>query len=112
MLTIDKNNRITLTRGDTLTLELTLTNKDGAAYQPDSGDTLRFAVSKGYEGSATYNLAYEQSIPTDTLTFTVPSASTKTLTYGIYNYDIELTHADGAVDTVISSQIEITGEVK
>lgn len=112
MLKIDNNNRITLTRGDTLTLELHLTNADGSAYAPASGDALRFAISEGYESGAYYALKYEQSIPIDTLQFTMTASETKKLEYKDYNYDIELTHSDGSVDTVISSQIKIIGEVK
>jgi len=111
MLSIDGNNRITLTRGDTLTLALTLTNADGTAYVPEEGDSIRFAVSKGYEGGAYYELFYEQSIPTDTLSFTMLASETKKLDYTEYNYDVEITHADGCVDTVISSTLKITGEV-
>lgn len=112
MLKIDTNNRITLTRGDTLTLSLTLTNADGTAYEPEEGDALRFAISEGYEDGPYYNLKHEQTIPTDTLSFTMLASKTKELEYKEYNYDIELTHADGVVDTIISSQIKITGEVK
>lgn len=112
MLKIDGNNKITLTRGDTLTLTLTLTNADGTVYEPENGDSLRFAISKGYEGGVVYELIYEQNIPTDSLTFTMLAAETKKLEYTEYNYDIELTHADGCVDTVISSTLKIVGEVK
>lgn len=111
MLKID-NNKITLTRGDTLTLELTLTNADGTAYEAESGDSLRFAISSDYNGGKQYVLKHEQNIPTDTLSFTMLASDTKKLDYKTYNYDIELTHADGSVDTVISSTITITGEVK
>lgn len=111
MLKID-GYKITLTRGDTLTLSLTLTNADGTEYTPEEGDSLRFAISEGYEDAPYYTLKYEQAIPTDTLSFTMLASETKKLDYREYNYDIELTHADGCVDTVISSQIRITGEVK
>jgi hemolysin activation/secretion protein len=112
MLKIDNNNKITLTRGDTLTLKLTLSNADGTEYVPESGDSLRFAISEGYENGDYYALKYEQSISVDTLSFTMLASETKKLEYKVYNYDIELTHADGTVDTVISSQIKIIGEVK
>lgn len=53
MLTIDGNNNITLTRGDTLTLTVELT-KDGETYTPEEGDVIRFALSKGYLGEPGY----------------------------------------------------------
>lgn len=110
MLKIIGNN-IYLTRGDTLTLVLTLT-KDGEAYEVDPDDSIRFAISTGYEGEVAYNLIHEQPVPIDTLQFTVASSVTKTLDYKAYNYDVEITHPDGAVDTVISGKLHITGEVK
>ena len=110
MLKVD-GNRITVTRGDTLSLEITLTNPDGTPYEYESGDTIRFAISEGYESDINYHLIYEQSFSAETLTFSMPAEETKKLRYKTYNYDIELTHADGSVDTVISSQISVIGEV-
>lgn len=111
MLSIIGNN-ITLTRGDTLTLTVTLTNMDGDPYEPENGDSIRFAVSTGYLSGPFYTLHFEQTIPTDTLTFTMPATETGKLEYREYNYDIEITHNDGCVDTVISGKLNITGEVK
>lgn len=106
------NNDITLTRGDTLTLTVTLTNMDGEPYEPESGDSIRFAVSTGYFGDSNYALHFEQSIPADSMTFTMPATETGNLEYKEYNYDIEITHSDGCIDTVISGKLTITGEVK
>lgn len=112
MLNIDAKNNITLTKGDSLTISLTLTKRNGEAYTPEAGDTIRFAVSKGYLGDAHYDLKYTQNIPTDTLSLTVPASETKKLECGDYNYDIQITHNDGFVDTFISAKLKITGEVE
>lgn len=61
MLVIDKNNNIFLTRGDTLTLKCTPKVTDPETgeksdYEPQEGDTFRFAISKGYEGQVAYQL--------------------------------------------------------
>ena len=121
MLTIDGNNNITLTRGDTLTLTVTLlrevepvppaTEPTIEPYVPQEGDVIRFAVSKGYKTDPGYELKLSKDIPHDTLTFTCSSTETS-LDYRTYNYDVEITHADGCVDTFISGQLTITGEVK
>lgn len=111
MLSISNNN-ITLTRGDTLTLQVTLINMDNDPYEPEEGDSIRFAVSTGYLGDSHYALQYSKDIPTDTLTFTMPATETAKLSNKEYNYDIELTHNDGSVDTVISGKFILTGEVK
>ena len=121
MLRIDGNNNITLTRGDTLTLTVTLmhevdpvppaTEPTIEPYTPEEGDVIRFAVSKGYKTEPGYELKLSKDIPNDTLTFTCSSTETA-LDYRTYNYDVEVPHADGCVDTFISAKLTITGEVK
>ena len=121
MLKIDGNNNITLTRGDTLTLTVTLmhevepvppaTEPTIEPYTPEEGDVIRFAVSKGYKKEPGYELKLSKDIPNDTLTFMCSSTETA-LDYRTYNYDVEVTHADGCVDTFISAKLTITGEVK
>lgn len=121
MLKIDTNNNITLTRGDTLTLTVTLlhevepvppaTEPTIEPYVPEQDDVIRFAVSKGYKTEPGYELKLSKVIPHDTLTITCSSSETA-LDYRDYNYDVEITHDDGSVDTFISGQLTITGEVK
>ena len=41
-------NNITLTRGDTLQLKVSLYNQDGTEYEPASGDVIRFTMKKNY----------------------------------------------------------------
>ena len=110
MLNIDGNQNITLTRGDTLTLTVNLM-KDGEAYTPEAGDVIRFALAEGYEGGSDYCFILEKVIPHSTLTFTLNSAETE-LEYKKYNYDVQITHEDGCVDTFISAKLKIIGEVK
>ena len=51
-------------------------------------------------------------IETETWITTIAASETKKLGYETYNYDCEVTHADGTVDTYISGKITITGESK
>lgn len=112
MLKIDNSNNITITRGDTLVLTLVL-KQDGEDYTPTADDTIRFAISKGYLGETAYELMIEESIPYDGLTFTISAERMEALDHKVtYNYDVEVTHGDGSVDTVISAQIRVLGEVK
>lgn len=121
MLSIDNNNNITLTRGDTLTLTVSLfqevapvppaTKPTLEPYTPTVDDAIRFAISKGYKNGSGYELVLSKDIPNDTLTFTC-SATETALDYRDYNYDVEITHDDGSVDTFISGKITIIGEVK
>lgn len=111
MLKIDERQNIILTRGDTLTLTVAL--KQGSNdYTPEEGDEIRIACSNGYKGQVLYALKFEAVIPNDTLTVTIPSTTTGALDYGEYNYDVEITHGDGCVDTVLSGHLIITGEVE
>ena len=119
MLIIDNAQNIKLTRGDTLTMGVTLNEKippvppstewTSQPYTPVTDDVIRFAVSKGYKGEPGYELKIKKTIPHDTLTFTCSSAETA-IAYGEYNYDVEITHADGCVDTFISAKLFIIGE--
>ena len=121
MLKIDAMQNITLTRGDTLTLTVELlhevdpvppaTQPTIEPYTPTADDVIRFAVSRGYKSQPGYVLKLSKDIPHDTLTFTCSSEET-TIDYGTYNYDVEITHGDGCVDTFISAKLTITGEVK
>lgn len=108
MLLIDSNNKITLTRGDTMSLNVTAKTKDGDPYVLQDGETMRMAISNGFEGQSTYVLMLSKSVTNGSVTFS--STETKTLDYKTYNYDVEITHTDGTVDTFISSTITIVGE--
>ena len=111
MLTVDSNNNITITKGDSLPLTVSLT-KNNVPYDPVEGDVLRFACSKGYVGEAGYKLILTENIPTDTLTILISASRMDALFNGLYRYDVELTHADGQVETVISADLVVTGEAE
>lgn len=121
MLKIDDNMNIALTRGDSLTLTVELfkkvdpvppaTEPTWEPYVPQEGDKIRFAVSKGYKNESGYELQFAIDIPNDTLTFTAGPDKTA-LNYYTYNYDVEITYADGTVDTFISGKFKIEGEAK
>lgn len=99
MLTIN-GTTITLTRGDSASIKLSLTNKDdGSPYDPIEGDSIRFAVSKQFGTESPLILL---AIPTDTLTLEISPEDTKSLPFGSYKYDIEITYADGRVETFIA----------
>lgn len=47
MYEVDKNNNITATRGDAQKYSLDLKDSEGNVWQPEEGDTVRFAISTG-----------------------------------------------------------------
>ena len=102
---------ITLTRGDTLKATVALA-LEGEPYEPLSTDVIRFALGIGYVGTMGYQLLYTQEIDHQTMEIIVPADETEKLNYRRYNWDIEITHGDGTVDTVMLGTLTITGEVE
>lgn len=112
-----KGTSITLTRGDTLRVKINIT-LDGEEYTPVNGDTIRFAVkhpvlnSKQTEYKDTTPLILKD-IPYDTLILELEPSDTKSLGFGTYVYDIQITFADGSVDTFITQAVfKLTPEVQ
>ena len=97
MLAIDENNNITLTRGDSASISVALKNPDGTDYNLQSGDELLFTVKYN---CITEDIIIQKDISTDAIINLIPS-DTKDLLYGEYFYDVQLTRANGSVNTVI-----------
>lgn len=108
MSAIITGSSISLTRGDTLYVQLRIT-KDDEEYVPVVGDQFRFALKKKITDAEPLIL---KSIPTDTLILKIEPEDTKSLSFGSYRYDIEYTSVDGDVDTFIGpATFNITEEV-
>lgn len=107
---------ITMTRGDTLKVSVSLT-KDGETYTPVEGDVIRFAVKspKMFCDKGEYvddEPRILKEIPYDTMTLVLDPADTKGMEFGTYVYDMEITFADGTVDTFITeSKFRLKPEV-
>ena len=99
---------ITMTRGDTLRVQVEITQGDNP-YVIQSGDAVKFAMrpaglnSKGTEYK--YPVCLEKSIDTSTLILQIDPEETSDLPFGEYAYDIQLTQADGTVDTFIATAV-------
>lgn len=111
MFSIEAGNIIKVTRGDTLPLAVSLTKGD-TEYTPRSGDAIRFAISTGYKGQKNYKLILTKDIPTDSLTFELSADETQSLADARYNYDVQITYADGDVETFVSSVLLMLDEVE
>lgn len=100
---------ITLTRGDTFEALVSVTKMDGSPYVPIEGDSIRFAMKKNYDDSRPILV---KSIPSDTMMLIIEPQDTKGLNFGKYVYDIQLTQANGKVDTFISkATLKLSEEV-
>ena len=109
------DNKITMTRGDTLRLRVGIV-VDGETYTPQDGDSVRFAVKHQNLNTAQTEYADSEplilkSIPNDTLILELEPSDTKPLGFGKYDYDVEITFTDGTVYTFISSTLKLTKEV-
>ena len=108
-----------MTRGDTLIAEVNITKKeDGEPYTPEEGDSVRFALKHSTLNRTKTEFVDEEplilrDIPIDTMILELYPEDTKSLGFGKnYVYDIQLTFADGRVDTFITeAPFELTKEV-
>lgn len=106
---------ISLTRGDTFEAEVGMTMED-EPYVPEVGDNIRFALKRKLFSSDLGEYIdpvplIVKPIPLDSLLLVLEPEDTKELRFGTYAYDIEITFADGFVDTFIKGDFEITPEV-
>ena len=83
-------------------------NNDNSIYQVQTGDVINFGLKENYEDS---ECLIEKTIDNETLTLVLEHDDTKNLEVGTYVYDIQITKANGEVNTFISSNIQITNEV-
>ena len=107
---VTRNNTIYLTRGDTFKAVVTILNPDGTEYSLAGGDTVRFALK---ECVCDEECLIVKDIPITTMLLVIESEETKKLSFGDYVYDIQLTKANGDIDTFITaSKFKITEEVE
>ena len=102
---------ITMTRGDTLEVLVELFQPDGSVYPVQPGDRIRFALKQSYSDREPLLL---KEIPHDSMVLRLEADETRRLQAGgvPYVYDIEITMADGTVDTFIDrAKFIVTEEV-
>ena len=101
---------IIMTRGDTLRVVLELKDEEGNTYVPLENDRIRFAMKKNYDDDTPLIV---KEIPNDTLELVLNPDDTKNLEQpASYVYDIEITYANGDVDTFIDkAKLKLTEEV-
>lgn len=102
-----KNNRISLTRGDSFIAHISMT-RNGEAYIPTAEDSIRFAMKRNYSEAEPLLI---KNIPSNTQILQLDPEDTRSLPFGKYVYDIEITFENGVVDTFILGTITLTEEV-
>ena len=99
--------KIHLTRGDTLIANLEI-KRDDETYIPAVGDVIRFAMKKDYKDEEPLII---KTIDNNDMVLRLDSSDTKSLEFGEYVYDIQITMEDGTVDTFISDVFIVEPEV-
>ena len=105
MYKILDDNTILLTRGDTFDCDVNVFN-GSEPYSPASGDVFKFYVKHPCMNAT--RSEYTETTPLITKTLSSLSihldpSDTKSLGFGSYVYDVELTYANGGVDTFINN---------
>lgn len=101
---------ITATRGDTVKVQLELLDSEGNTYIPADSDEVRFAMKENYDDAEPILF---KIIPNDTLILKLDPEDTKNLPQpSSYVYDLQITYANGDVDTFIDkAKFKLTEEV-
>lgn len=82
----DADNTIRITRGDSLTVNVTLVDQDGFPYEPVEGDEVLFTVKKSAKAS---EILIQKNIDINTLVLDLVEVDTEDLAFGNYVYEIE-----------------------
>ena len=94
------DNRIYLTRGDTASIDIRLTDATGGDYEPVAGDKIYFRLKNAVFGNT---LRLVKEISPTTLTLALSEADTANLELGTYRYEVELVTSSGDRFTVIEN---------
>lgn len=110
-----EGNKITMTRGDTLRVKVGITIDD-EPYTPELLDVVRFALKHSdlNPQKTEYKDAeplITKTIPNETMILELEPSDTKSLGFGKYDYDVQITFEDGSVSTFISDTLKLTKEV-
>jgi len=101
---------ISVTRGDSLIVSVSLSNSDGTSYEMQDGDKLMFTVKKNTSVSSDAIISIENECEDGTVFELTPDDTE--LSYGTYYYDVELTTAGGRRYTVVKpDKFKVTEEV-
>lgn len=100
MLIIDEQMNMSLTKGDTATIHITVRDASGGTYNYSNDQSMKFCVKEDYADAP----IIEISIPLYSGDLTIGAADTFTRDPGDYFYDIHLITAGGDVCTFIANK--------
>ena len=98
---------VSITRGDSATLHVDLTNADGTAYTPLSGDSVVLTVKEdANETDALLTLTADSD-----MTFHFLPTDTDGMAYGSYKYDIQLTTGSNGYTVIPVATFTVMDEI-
>lgn len=95
MLLVERT-RVTLTRGDTARLKLSIQDENGNDYIPDENDTIVMSVKRSLTD---VTFVFQKTLSNDE--FLILPVDTASLEPGTYYFDVQATVANGDVNTII-----------
>lgn len=119
MLKVD-GTTITMTRGDSARINISIAYEGGESFIVEYGDIVRFTVRRQYDDPEPalvidIPLGYdaETEINTaDSVELYIRPEHTRDLSYGAYKFDVQLIRANGDIDTFIDrADLVLTEEV-
>ena len=98
---------IEMTRGDTLRVQVGI-EQDEETYVPQTGDSVAFflkhkAFNKDKTEYSDPAPLITKDVPINTMVLQLDPEDTKPLDFGKYVYDLQITFANGTVDTFINN---------
>ena len=100
-------NAIVMTRGDTVTLELSIKKDNGEEYELYNGDSVVLSLKKSVEDE---EYVFQKTFVEKRIV--IEHDDTKDLEFGEYVYDVQLTYNDGQIATIITpSKLYLDKEV-
>lgn len=94
------DNAIFITRGDSLSVTVSLTDNDGYAYEPVEGDSVFFRVKKSANAE---EVLISKSLDIHDLIINIVEQDTRNLAFGSYRYEVEVITTDNDHYTVIKN---------
>ena len=98
MVSIDEKNKITIVRGDTAILTLTL-----SGYSFSEGDQVKLTVKRSANDTKAYISKVVNEFTDGKAIIALEETDTADLSAGKYVYEIECRLKDGRIDTVITA---------
>lgn len=107
-----KGTNISMTRGDSEAIKVTVKDTLGNTIPLVTGDTIHFTVRENILGKTKIIEKIITDFDDGKALITIDPQDTNNLRFAVYVYDIQLTRENGSVKTIIPpSQLLITGEV-